>query len=152
MPLSVITKKNEKQLITNCKLKKGTLIFNLTGDICSHASKYSIQIDQNKHIDVPKGKMEDPLYCWAFLNHSCTPNTYIKNKQLIAITDISPKSELTFNYNTTEYKISNPFKCNCSHKNCRKEINGYKYLTEEQKIEISDFTAPYLKNTQLTSF
>ncbi|MCO6500381.1 MAG: SET domain-containing protein-lysine N-methyltransferase [Vicingus serpentipes] len=145
MFLSIAKNKNENQLITNRELIKEEIILNFKGDITSQPSKYSIQIGKNEHLDVPERKMGTPDYYWAFLNHSCAPNTYIKNKRLIALTDIPAGTELTFNYNTTEYDMATPFTCNCQDQNCLKEIKGYKYLTNSEKEAIKNYTASYLK-------
>jgi len=145
MLLSVVEQGNEKCLITNRELAKEEIIINFKGEITSTPSKYSIQINRNEHLDVPEGKMGTPDYYWAFLNHSCAPNTYIKNKQLIALKDIPTGTELTFNYNTTEFDMATPFTCSCQHQNCQKEIRGYKYLTNTQKQNIKNYTASYLK-------
>lgn len=145
MFLSITENKNEKRLTTNRELMKEEIILHFIGNATSTPSKYSIQIEKNEHLDVPEGKMGAIDYCWAFLNHSCEPNTYIKNKQLVALKDIPKGNELTFNYNTTEYDMATPFQCKCQHQKCQKEIRGYKYLTASQKEDINYYTAHYLK-------
>ena len=145
MSLSVIEKESENRLITNRDLKKEEVILTFKGEITSTPSKYSIQIGQNEHLDIPDGEIGNPDYYWIFLNHSCAPNTYIKNKQLIALEDIPAATELTFNYNTTEYNMATPFQCNCQKENCQKEIKGFKYLSSDQKENIKTPVAPYLK-------
>ena len=54
-----------------------------------------------------------------FVNHSCDPNTKVKNKCDAAIRDIKKGEEITSNYkNSLVY-----FKCRCESKNCRGNIN-----------------------------
>ncbi len=89
------------------------------------------------------------------LNHSCNPNCYIdftnmKQPVLVAIRNIEKGEELSFNYNATDYDLLDPrcecpFTCKCNAPNCLGEIKGYKYLTPEQKREISPYLAPFLK-------
>ena len=88
--------------------------------------------------------MGDNAYPWVYLNHSCSPNCYLKNNQLFALAAIDAQTELTFNYNTTEFEMASPFNCNCGSDNCLKKIKGYKYLTPNQRQKIAEFTAPYL--------
>ena len=69
--------------------------------------KYTIEVN-GKHFMDDMGK---------FLNHSCKPNSRIVSEDgfilLYAITDIDIGDEVTFDYNSTEGNISNPFVCNC---------------------------------------
>ena len=118
---------------------------NIDGIITSSPSKYTIQIDKNQHLDIPYGidKIENKHY-WAALNHSCNPNSFIHNQQLIALQDIVAESDLTYNYNTTEYNLNSPFSCNCNQDNCFKKIKGFKFLTPEQKQFIFDQTISHL--------
>ncbi len=64
--------------------------------------------------------------------------------RLIALTDISEYKEITFNYNTTELEMSNPFLCKCKQDNCIKNVQGHKFLTPYQKQSIIEYTASYL--------
>ena len=53
-----------------------------------------------------------------FVNHSCDPNTFIRNFRGIAKRDIKKGEEITEDYS----KENNPnlnMKCNCGSKNCR---------------------------------
>ena len=46
---------------------------------------------------------------------------------------IEPGEKLTFNYLTTEWELSNKFKCECNSKNCYGKIKGFKHLSNTQK-------------------
>jgi len=130
--LTITESKNEKRLITTQPLKKRELIFTLKGELRAIPSKYSLQINENTHLDVPSGELGNLEYAWAFLNHSCAPNCYMKNQELYASEDIDANTELTFNYNTTEYDMATPFICKCGSENCLGEIRGYKHLQEKK--------------------
>jgi hypothetical protein len=97
----------------NIKSGSTTYIFNPT--YVENATRTSIQFE-DKHFEDNIGK---------YLNHNCNPNTKIANENrdivLLSIMDIKRDEELTFDYNTTEKKISHPFKCNCH----GKLIKGY---------------------------
>jgi len=141
--LSIINDQ-EKKLVTLLPLEKGALVHHLIGTINHHPTKYSLQIGKDQHLDVPPGKMDNNAYPWVYLNHSCSPNCYMKNKQLFALVAIDAQTELTFNYNTTEFEMASPFSCNCDSSSCLQKIKGYKYLTKYQREKIAKFTASYL--------
>jgi len=58
------------------------------------------------------------------MNHSCDPNTRIRGRDLIALRDIQPWEDVTFNYNTTEYAMAEAFRCRCGSPGCAGEIRG----------------------------
>lgn len=119
-------------------ISKGEIIFPLKGESLRSPNKYTIQLSESYHIIPKYGK---------YVNHSCMPNTYIdfENKCMRALMDIHPNEEITFNYNTSEYIMADPFKCKCGSLNCIREIKGFKFLDDEQKKLIEDFLPDYLK-------
>ena len=128
-------------------IKKGEIIFEINTSIVTDTpSIYSVQIEKNKHVQPPDNIdiSDKPDYFWRFLNHSCEPNSFCDLTDLTfkALKDINKGKHITFNYLTTEYEMSNPFKCNCKSINCHKHIRGYKYLSEQERQEINNI---YLK-------
>ena len=93
---------------SNTYINKGSVVYELKGEYISDPTRTSIQIDSEGHVEDKFGK---------YINHNCTPNIkVVKDKskiKLIALKDILSDMEITFDYNSTEYKISHPFKCNC---------------------------------------
>ena len=58
-----------------------------------------------------------------YINHSCDPNAYVKNRKVIAMNDIEKDDEITFDYSINGvdgWKMV----CRCSSKNCRKIVYG----------------------------
>lgn len=55
-----------------------------------------------------------------FTNHSCDPSTYVDKKTglLIAIRNVWPNDEITFDYLASESDIKFPFTCTCGADNC----------------------------------
>lgn len=51
-------------------MRKDEVLITYDGPLIDHPTRYSIQIDENLHID---GTPESNCY----LNHSCAPNTYV---------------------------------------------------------------------------
>lgn len=85
-----------------------------------------------------------------YLNHSCDPNTIVNvpRSNFTAIKDIPPGKEITWNYLTTEYDLSKDgedFLCQCGAENCIGVIEGFKYLTEDQKRELRPYLSTYLR-------
>jgi hypothetical protein len=131
--------------------EKGDTLLNLDGVITTCPSKYSIQMDMSFHLEVPEST--DPHntknYQWRFLNHSCFPNSHVDvlNKKLIALEPIAEGTEICFNYNSTEYRLAEPFECLCN--NQSRLIKGYQYTSPEEKEFIKPLLAPYLSSLNL---
>lgn len=120
---------NYNRVICNSSYKKGEYLLSLKGVLKPIANRYSIQIDEQNHLHPfteEEGQMSNLL--WPYLNHSCNPNAYIDvhSLQLIALRDIKPQEEITFDYERTELAMKEPFACNCGAANCRKFISGKK--------------------------
>jgi SET domain-containing protein len=124
----------------------GDIIFQFTGDILpiGNATPFSLQISENLALE-SNTKIDDNL------NHSCDPNCRIFFEGdivlLIALKDINPNEELTFNYNTTEYDMTKQdcsFVCHCGSTNCIGEIKGFTHLSPEKKQELAPYLSPFL--------
>ena len=80
-------------------------------------SRHSIETDAG-HFLHPDG---------MFTNHSCDPSTYVDKETglLIAMRNIWPNDEITFNYLASETEMVSSFDCNCGAPNCfgKIEIN-----------------------------
>jgi hypothetical protein len=105
-------------------------------------NQHSIQIDWKKHmnVDIPA----------RFVNHCCNEaNVGIKIRDeaadFYALRGIDAGDELLWDYETTEYCVSENFPCNCGSSRCRGTIRGY-YAHGNQVMEAygPDFIAPYL--------
>ena len=94
--------------------KKGSVVYEFEGEVIEEPSRTSIQSYDDIHL-------EDDLKIASFINHKCKPNTRIEKLgkkrgrkiKFIALKNIEIGEQITFDYNTTEYKIFNPFKCDC---------------------------------------
>ena len=89
-----------KSLRSTKEYTLGETVLNLEGEILSSPTKTSIEIGINKHIEDKFGK---------YMNHSFEPNTVIRECSVIAIKDILPGDELTFDYTENETNIAYPF-------------------------------------------
>ena len=81
--------------------KRGECIHKLKGHIKSTPCKYSVQISANRHI------IDEPI--GINLNHSFSPSACIEGNSVIAVHDLKPGDEITFNYNKNEAVVVSPF-------------------------------------------
>ena len=80
-------------LIAKKFYEKDSVVLVLKGEILDKPTKFSIEIGENKHIVDKYG---------TYINHSFTPNTFIKGNEVIALKNIYENDEITFNYNVSE--------------------------------------------------
>lgn len=70
-----------------------------------------------------------------FVNHSCNPNAGLKGQIVfVALRNIAPGEEITYDYALTDDDPDNYFRCRCGSPSCRKIIRGSDWKkTELQK-------------------
>jgi len=109
---------NERGLFARKDFTEGEVVTMLEGNTLPWATKTSIQIGQAQHLESKEGGM---------MNHHCNPNCRIivgtwhditlklngVGIKVQAIQDIKEDDELTFDYETTEQTLANPFNCRC---------------------------------------
>ncbi|MFB2983564.1 SET domain-containing protein [Microseira sp. BLCC-F43] len=105
---------------------------------------YSFQMDFDLHVE-----LDQPA---ELINHSCSPNTGVRNNQFggydfVALVDIPVGSEITWDYETTEYSFIDIPRCYCGSPQCRLKPRGFKFLPAEVKKKYGEFIADYLKVT-----
>ncbi|MDB9450926.1 SET domain-containing protein [Dolichospermum circinale] len=123
--------------------RKGeTVVVGKKVEILPERTMHSLQMDFDLHVE-----FDEP---GRLLNHSCSPNTGVRNNKLggydfVALVDIPAGTEITWDYETTEYiSIAIP-DCFCGSPNCRRQTRGFKFLPLEIKQKHGDFIADYLK-------
>lgn len=143
-----------KGLFALKKIRKGELIIDYTkgpgkflptkeaDKLYEKGNDYMIQVDDDLFfVATTKEELEDA----DFLNHSCNPNCGIQGTlKIIAIRDIEPGEEITFDYamcESSEYEI----KCNCGSSNCRKVITGNDWKIKELQKKYKGFFSDYLQ-------
>ena len=97
-----------KGLFTTKSFINGMKVLELDGNYFPYPTRTSIQIGE-QHLEHYEG---------GHINHHCTPNTQVIVPNftppfLVAIKDIGLDEEITFNYETTESELSEPFQCDC---------------------------------------
>ena len=98
----------------------------------------SVQIDENKHIHLFPEFLQ-------YTNHSCEPNTFFDTKkgEIIAIKEIAKNEEISFFYPSTEWSMSQPFKCFCNSLSCLGMIQGAAHL--ENNVVINYRFSDYIQ-------
>jgi len=125
----------------------GETVLPIGGAEVPEPSRYSIQVDEGVHLEVP-GDATDlheifEKYPWRFLNHSCAPNTAIRGRTVVAIRPIARDDEVTFDYNTTELAMASPFVCRCGHCGGR-TVGGFAHLPTAERERLRTTLAPHL--------
>ena len=131
---------NQRGLFVLRPVRKDEILITYDGPVFDYSTRYSIQIDEDRHID---GTPESN----ACLNHSCTPNTFVDWKGLFlrALRDIAAGEELTCNYLTTDWELHEKFVCTCGAPSCFREIKGFKYLSPEQQRALEPFVPEFMR-------
>ncbi len=98
-------------LYSRTLFRTGQTIFDInSSDKQDGRSRHSIETDAG-HFLHPDG---------MFTNHSCDPSTCVDKEAglLIAMRNIWPNDEITFNYLASETEMVSGFDCNCGASNC----------------------------------
>ncbi|MFM5980605.1 MAG: SET domain-containing protein-lysine N-methyltransferase [Sphaerospermopsis kisseleviana] len=134
-----------KSVFANRYFRQGeTVVVGHRVAVLSERTMHSFQMDFDLHIE-----LDEP---GRLINHSCSPNTGVRNNQFggynfVALVDIDAGTEITWDYETTEYiSIAVP-ECCCGSPQCRLNIRGFKFLPVEIQKKYGEFIADYLKVT-----
>jgi SET domain len=89
-------------------------------------SYLTVQLNPDEHIYL------QPAYL-QYINHSCSPNVFFDTTtfKVICLQPIRVKDELTYFYPSTEWSMSQPFRCVCGAKNCLGYIQGASHLPKD---------------------
>ena len=88
----------------------------------------AFQIGVDRYLDLePPG---------VFLNHSCDPNTGIRdNVRLVALRDLGAGEEIRFDYSTTLDEDHWELDCCCGALNCRGRVRDFRWLPTPLKLD-----------------
>jgi hypothetical protein len=128
-------------------IQPGELIMRLEGDLTRQPTRYSVQVDAGLHLEVPAEAGLELLldrFFWRFLNHSCDPSAIIRGREVIARRRIKPWDEVTFDYDSTEWDMAEPFPCRCGSSRCRGFIRGYRHLSAARRRWLQPYVANFL--------
>ena len=147
--VGVVWAAGEYRLVATRAFDAGELMFHMEGEPAPHPTRYTVQIDEDQHLEVVSGTTAEEIfdrYFWRFMNHSCEPNSTIQGRDVFALREVAPQEGVTFNYNTTEYDVAEPFDCRCGSEHCLGTIRGFKHLPESERRRLEPFLASHLRS------
>lgn len=146
--LGVLVEQSERHLVATIAIPAGTRLFRIEGFETKVPSRYSVQIGRDLHID-QRGARDATdrvrRFYWRYMNHGCEPTTRIVDREVVALRDIAPLEAVSFDYNTTEYDMAEPFQCRCGAPSCVGLVRGARHLTAARRAQIAHLLPDYLK-------
>ncbi|MEV4641256.1 SET domain-containing protein-lysine N-methyltransferase [Actinoplanes sp. NPDC049548] len=146
--VAVVRTHGEYRLVLDTHVCAGARLFTIRGDVTRTPTRYSLQVGRDTHIDMPDGYDPEQVldrFFWRFTNHSCEPNAVVRGREFVALHCIEPWSQITFNYNTTEFDMAEPFDCRCGSPQCEGVIRGYRWLSPEARQRVAPLLADHLR-------
>ena len=146
--VGVLVTQDARRLIALGPVAAGTRLFAIIGRESPAPTRYSVQVGAALHLDQDCAHdITDVVhrFFWRYLDHACDPTAVIRDRELIAIRDIAPGDSVTFNYNTTEYDMAEPFRCHCGSAQCVGMVRGARHLSARQRARLAPWLADYLR-------
>ena len=80
-----------------------------------------------------------------YVNHSCDPNAGLNGQiAVVAIRDIAPGEQVTFDYAMSDGSDYDEFECACGAANCRGRVSGRDWRNPELWARYAGYFSPYL--------
>ena len=139
---------------------KGLEFFNVSMkfgyyEMLTTPTRFTVQVNESEHIRLK------PTYL-QYINHSCRPNVFFdtRSMELITIEPINSSDEVAFFYPSTDWKMTEPFNCQCGSHRCIGQIRGAAYLAHDDltNYRLSDYVIhqygrlPELQHQRFTKF
>ncbi len=147
--VAVVRSGGEYALVARDTVPSGSCLFELEGELIDFPTQHSVQIGRKVHLDVPASYSAEEVmdrFYWRFVNHSCDPNALLRGTSLFALKPIKPWQEITFHYNSTEYKLAEPFHCRCGSEHCAGLIRGFRFLPGTERQRLRPWLADHLRS------
>lgn len=146
--VGVLVTHDWRRLVATRPIAAGQRIFVIEGHETPTPTRYSVQVAKSVHLDqdgVHDMNQVVRRFYWRYMDHDCDPTTLIRGRSVIARRDIEAGEGITFNYNTTEYELAEPFRCRCASALCVGMVRGAKHLTAAQRALVDEMIADYLR-------
>lgn len=141
----------QRRLVAVQPIASGRVIFTLVGRETRVATRYSIQVGPEMHLDsddlATDGERVRDRY-WMYLNHSCEPSAWVRGLEVIALRDIAAGEGVTFDYNATEWEMAEAFDCHCGATSCVGRVAGYKHLDTGERPRVQAYLSDYLRRSE----
>lgn len=145
--VAVLRAGGEYALVARRPVAPGTLMFRLDGELTGTPTRYSVQLGRDRHLDLPPSygieEIMDRFY-WRFMNHSCAPSAAIRDCEVYSVRAIQPREEITFDYNTTEFELAEPFECRCGAEHCVRQVAGFAHLAPADRERLRPCLSDHL--------
>lgn len=149
--VGVLQTTHDLRLVAVQPIAAGEPLFQLEGETTTRPSRYTVQIGEQLHLDAATGDSVEDVALrsfWRFMNHSCEPTTFVQGRTIVAQRDIAPGEPVTFDYNTTEWSLAEPFACHCGSASCVGAVRGFKHLTAAQRARLREISPHLLRMAQ----
>jgi len=128
---------NQNALFALQSFQPGEVIADFSaGTIAAEPTYLTVQVDTGKHITLQPEFLQ-------YINHSCAPNVFFDTTtmKLLALKEIQQEEEMTFFYPSTEWEMTQPFRCYCGSPACLGEIKGAAFLSKNvwKQYRLTDF-------------
>lgn len=146
--VGVLVEEGQRRLVARRDIAAGETIFSLVGRETLVATRYSIQVGPELHLDSDDLDTDDARVrerYWMYLNHSCEPSAWVRGRSVIARQDITVGEGVTFDYNSTEWDMASPFDCTCGTSACVGVVRGYRHLNPPARARLTAYLAAYLR-------
>ena len=131
------------------RIGKGELIVVWSGTLVSGEElngmpptvrRYSLQVEESQYL-VSLSDCEPADY----VNHSCDPNSGISGQiTLVAMRDILPGEEITYDYAMSDGSPYDEFACSCGSHRCRGHVSGDDWRRSDIWQRYAGYFSPYL--------
>lgn len=143
-----------KGLFAKAHINKGELVIDFTegpgtymstedaDKLYEEGNDYILQVgDDSFFVATSEEELEDV----DFINHSCDPSLGVNGSlKFVAIRDIEPGEEITFDYAMTE-SSDYSMECNCGSTKCREVVTGDDWKMEELQDRYDGYFSDYLQ-------
>jgi len=117
------------------------------GTLTRDRQNRSIQVDTDLYL--VSGETPDS---GDLLNHSCEPNCGLRGQLLLlAMRDIGPGEELTFDYAMSDASDYDEFRCLCGANTCRQVVSGSDWRDPVLRERYAGWFSPYIERRIATS-
>ncbi len=142
--------KGGQAIFARTALKKNEVLAVWGGQVSTLEQVLALSREQQGHtIQIEEGlyltpiDMEEPA---DFINHSCSPNAGICGQiTLVAMRDISPGEEITFDYAMADGSSYDEFDCACGAITCRGRVSGNDWKRAELWARYDGYFSAYLQ-------
>lgn len=146
--VGVLVTHEGRRLIAIRPISAGEHLYTITGRETPTPTRYSVQVGPALHLDQSCARnITDVVrrFFWRYMDHACDPTTAFRGREVVAVRDIAEGEGVTFNYNTTEYDMAEPFRCRCGSTQCAGMVRGARHLTPAQRARVARWLLPYLR-------